>query len=264
MWIKSKAEYVWSDRQRRYILLSQKSIFWTGNVTLCKGASQQQKDEAAASQQFTQQVQQDYAQQFKNQNAILGAINSSLNPILQAGINQYGFTPAEEKTLTSQALQGTGQQYAGAKRALSEEQAAAGGGNVFLPSGVTSQQQQQLASSAANQASNQLLGIKQQGYELGRQNYLTALSGLSGAAGLYNPLGYAGQTTAASQNAFGQATTNYKEDQAASPWNIIGGLAGGALNAFTGGLGGVLGTAAGKGISGLFGGGKPSGGGGIG
>ena len=261
MWIKSKAEYVWSDRQNKYILFSQKSIFWTGPVTLCKGASPQQTAEANASQQFTQNLQQDYAQQFQNQNAILNSINSSLSPILQGGINQYGYSPAEERTLTSQALQGTGQQYAGAQRALAENQAAAGGGNVFLPSGVNTQQQAQLAASAANQASNQLLGIKQQGYELGRQNYLTALGGLSSAAGMYNPTGYAGQATSAGQQAFNQATSVYNENMANSPWNLVGGLAGAAAGAFLGPLGSTLGSAAGKGIAGLFTGGASSSGG---
>ena len=250
MWIKSKAEYVWSERQKKYILFSQKSIFWTGPVARCKGASSQQTSEANSSQQFTNQLQQDYAQQFQNQNAILNSINSSLSPILKAGINQYGYSPQEQTALNSQALQGTGQQYAGAQRALAENQAAAGGGNAFLPSGVNSQQQAELAASGAAQSSNQLLGIKQQGYEQGRQNYLTALGGLSGAAGMYNPTGYAGQATSSSQNAFNQATTNYNENLAQSPWNIVGGLAGGALSAFGGGLMGGLGTGLAKNILG--------------
>lgn len=246
MRINSKSEYIWSDRQNRYILLSQKSIFWTGPVALCKGATDQQKEEAAASQKFTESLQNDYAQQFANQNAILGSLRSSLSPIIAAGPNQYGFSPEQEQVLNSQAIQGTGQQYANAKKALNEDIAAAGGGNEFLPSGVAAQQRAQLASTGANQASSQLLGIKQAGYQQGYNMYQNALDRLSGVAQIYNPTGFAGQATGAGANAFNQASEVQKADAAASPWNVVGGILGGAAGAFAGGLGGGVGKAIGS------------------
>ena len=61
-------------------------------------------------------------------------------------------------------------------------------------------------------------------------------------ASQYNPTGYAGSANSAGSSAFGSATEVNKENQAASPWNIIDPILGGAASAglsfLTGGLGG--------------------------
>src|SRR5208337_3279495 len=150
--ITRRVEFVWSSKQDRYILLRKRqSINWTG-VSLCKGASAQQNQLAAQQQQFYGTLQNDYSQQFAQQGNILQSLQNTLNPIIAAGPNQFGYNAAETGALNSQAIQGTGQQYNNAKQALGAQQAAAGGGNTLLPSGVQSQQQAGLASAAANQA----------------------------------------------------------------------------------------------------------------
>lgn len=251
-----KIEYVWSDKQDRYIVLrQQKSIFWTDEVAFCKGASSQQTDLANSQQNFYNTLSNDYSTQFANQSAILSSLNNSLSPIIQAGPNQFGFSSAETNTLNSQAIQGTGQQYTNAKKALSANQAAAGGGNTTLPSGVASQQQANLASAGAAQTSNQLLGIQQAGYETGRQQYNQAVGELGSVASQYNPTGYAGQATGAGSAAAQTANEIAQENNAASPWGLIGGLLGGVAGSFAGPFGASIGSSLDSSLGGALGGG---------
>ena len=243
MHISTKRELIWSDKQNRYILLRDLRRPLFGQVAWCKGASSQQTDLANSQQNFYNTLSSDYSQQFANQNAILSTLQSSLNPIVQAGPNQFGFSTAETNNLNAQALQGTGQQYNNASKALGAQQAAQGGGNAYLPTGAQSAQQAGLAAGAANQASNQLLGIQQAGYQQGHNNYEAAIGQLGGVAGMYNPTGYAGSANQAGGVANSEANEVTQLNNAASPWNLVGGILGGAagagLDAFTGGLGGM-------------------------
>lgn len=253
MRINTHIEFIWSDTQSRYILLRKKSINWTEGIALCKGASSQQTQLANQQQQFYGTLTNDYNQQFAQQSNILSSLNNSLQPIVQAGPNQYGFSGAETNALNSSAIQGGAQQYAAASKNLKENQAAQGGGNALLPSGVASQQAAQLSASAANNQSNNLLGIQQAGYAQGHQQYENAIGQLGGVASQYNPTGYAGSANQGGSSAYGSAQENNKENQAASPWNIAGGILGGVVNAglglATGGLSTALGGAMGGGSS---------------
>jgi hypothetical protein len=265
MRITTSAQFVWSEKQNKYLLVKKSSIIWTGDILYCKGASAAQENLANQQAQFYQTLTSDYGQQFANQSAILNTLQNSLNPIVQAGPNQFGFSQAETNNLNAQAIQGTGAQYANASKALGAQQAAQGGGNSYLPTGAQAAQQGALASSAANQASNQLMGVQQAGYQQGYNQYQSAIGQLGGVASQYNPTGYAGQATGAGSSAFNSATQVQQMNNAASPWNVVGGILGGAvgagLDAFTGGLGGAGASA----LGGMFSGGNggPSTGGGL-
>jgi hypothetical protein len=223
-----RAEYLWSDKQDRYITLRILSTKWTGPVMFAKGASAQQQSIGNSQQNFYNTLSQDYGQQFASQNAILGSLTKALNPIISAGPNQFGFSNGETNSLNSQAIQGTGQQYNAAKQNLAAQQAASGGGNAVLPSGVQQQQTAGLATSAANQTSNQLLGIQQAGYQQGNQQFNQAVGQLGGVASQYNAAGFAGQATGAGSAASSTANQIAQENNAASPWGLIGGILGGA------------------------------------
>ena len=251
MRISSKREYLWSDRQNRYLLVRDvSSIIWTGAVAVCKGASAAQNSLAASQTQFYNTLSSDYSTQFANQSSILSSLQNSLNPIVAAGPNQFGYSSGQVSNLNSQAIQGTGQQYANASKALGAQQAAQGGGNSYLPTGAQGAQQAGLAASSASQASNELLGIQQAGYQQGNAQYNAAIGQLGSVASQYNPTGYAGQATGAGSSAASEANLITQENNAASPWTVVGGILGGAVgagvDAFTGGLGtlasGVLGS----------------------
>lgn len=244
--ISVKRDFIWSDRQNRYIIIRDVRRPFFGRVALAKGASAQQTQLANSQQDFYNTLSANYAQQFQNQNAILGALRNSLTPIVQAGPNQFGFSKAEVNNLNSQALQGTGQQYRNAAKSLGEAQAAQGGGNTYLPTGAQAQQQAGLAANTANQTSNQLLGIQQQGYNQGRAQYNAAIGQLGGVAGMYDPTQYAGVANTAGKDAFGSANQVAEMNNEASPWNLVGGLLGGAGSAFLNPIAGAGGKAIGN------------------
>jgi hypothetical protein len=232
------AEYIWSDRQDRYILIRDKSINWTSPVCQLKGASAAQEQLQQSESDFYNTMTQDYNTTFGENQAIMSTLTTALNPIVAAGPNQMGFNSAELNNLNSTALQGTGQTYANASKALKEQQASSGGGNSYLPSGVQSQQQQSLATSAANQESNQLLGIQQAGYQQGYNMYNSAMGGLAGVAGMESPTAYSSAATGAA----GAANTEANAvTQANDAWaQNLSGLASGAMGGAGAALGGIF------------------------
>jgi len=235
--IYSKTEYVWSDRQNRYILLRRSSIFWTGEVASCKGASGQQRTEADQSQAFTSTLMNDYEQSFSGMNNIISGLKSSLQPIINQGIGQYGFTNAEDAAMRTQATAGTSGAYQAAKTASQEAQAAQGGGNQFIGSGVQAANQARLAQAAAQQESGQQLGITEQGYAQGRQNYMNAMGQMGSLAGLYNPSSYANAANTAGAQAFNQASKIQELDAAAPSFGkMLLGSGGGIMGAGLGNL----------------------------
>lgn len=210
---------------------------------MCSGPSQQQKDLEAAQAAFTKTLQQDYSQTFAQQQAILQNLNSVLSPIVSAGPNQQGFSPAELSALSTQAIESNAQGYNQATQAAAAREDAAGGGRSFLPSGVNAQINAELASAAESDLSQEQLGITQANYAQGRANWQNALSGELSVSGQQNPLGYAGATTNANQAAFGEATTIQQMNN--QKWSdILGGIASVGMGIATGGLS-TLGQAAG-------------------
>lgn len=239
MRIHTRIEMVWCEERKQYVQIAEEGYNLPDNspIAHCKGASTQQTDLANSQQNFYNTLQQDYGTQFANQSNILNSLNSSLNPIVQAGPGQYGYSNAEDAALRTQSSAGTSQAFQNAKQSLGESQAAQGGGDQFLPSGVKTQQQSQLAMGAAQQESNQQLGITTQGYDVGRQNFNNAVSQEQGVAGQYNPNAYAGSTTSAGSSAYNSANQNQQLNNAASPWGIVGGVLGGAASSFAGAAG---------------------------
>ena len=218
---------------------------------MCGGPSQSQQSIANSQQNFMNTLQNNYGQVFAGQQNILNSLQNAFNPIVAAGINQYGYSPAENAALNSEAVSGNAQQFSNATRSLNEQIAAQGGGNTVLPSGANTQLQANLAAQQAATSSQEQLGITTAGYEQGRQNFLAATGGLGGVAQQLNPTSYAGQATNAGNSAFSSATTNYNEGQV--PWGAIGGLLGGVAGAALGNPSGLLSS---------FGGGGGGGGGG--
>lgn len=179
------------------------------------GASDQQKQIEASQQQFYDTLTSEYRTAFGESQGILNNLTASFEPILKAGINQEGFSAAELNNLNSQAVTGTGANYAKAADALAKAQAAGGGGNTYIPTGAKIQQQEELASSAAANESNIESNIVAENYATGRSNYLTAASGLGETAGLLNPTGMANAATGAGSAA---STTANEITQANNSW----------------------------------------------
>lgn len=233
-------------------VLDQDGFFYEGPVALCKGATQEMKNQAANEAElarkqadFYEVMSGSYNKMFAGQTAILDTIQKMWLPVFQKGADQYGYTTAQDRALRTQAAEGTSAAYKQTKQAVAEQQAAAGG-DAYIPKGATTAINASLASAATAQERQQQLDITNKGYDLGRQNFLQASAALGGVAGMQNPLGYSGATSTAGSTASstgyqagGLYTDIQKADQAASPWNIVGGILGGGFGTA---LGGGLGT----------------------
>lgn len=263
MKISRKSIYQMTENIGEYVLLYEDVYAYEGPVlNACfGGASKTDKQLAQNESQFTNQLQSNYTSQFQGQKAILGQLSAAFEPIVAKGPSQYGFAPAEDSALRTQATEGTAQQYQNAKQATGEALASAGGGNSVLPTGTAAGLQANNAVAAAGQESQQLLGITNAGYQQGNQNFNNAAAGLSGVASQMQPLGYAGAATSASGQAFSEADTVNQEEQAAKQqmWSTIGGIAGAGASFIPGVGGAVLGKVIG-GATGSIGGGGGDGG----
>ena len=234
MKIYSSSEFFWSTKQNRYIIVKQKSSDYDGEILLCKGATATQDQLSQSEANYYNVATQNAQTTFGESQAALSAVQNAWGGILAKGANQMGYSQGQLDTLNAQNIQGVGQQYGNAARALKEQQAATGGGNTYLPSGVQSQQQASLASSAANQASSQGLNILNAGYNYGAELFQNASNAYMGAASAYNPVGMSGAATGAAGAANSEANA---VQQANDAWaQNLTGLAAGAM----GGAGAAL------------------------
>lgn len=196
------------------------------------GASSQQTQIEASQASFYNTLTSEYKTIFGEDQGILKQLTSSFAPILAGGINQEGFSAGELANLNSQAVTGTGRNYAAARSALAAQQGASGGGNTYIPSGAKNEINAQLAQSAAANESGIESNILAADYATGRSNYLAAAEGLGGVAGQLNPAGFANSATGAGNAA---ASTADAITQANNSWmSLVGGALGAAGTAYGG------------------------------
>lgn len=224
-------------------IIAKNTKLYIGPITFCKGGPTPDQSAAqTAMANLTATLTANFNAAFGAQSAILQAVNAAFKPIIDAGINQYGFNKAEDTALRTQASEGTAQNYSQAAKAVGENLAARGGGNNLLPSGAEESIKANIAGAAAESESGKQLGITSAGYETGRQNFLAATSGDMSVAQMYNPLGYANAAEGAANSQFNMATQLYNQKKAASPWGTIGGIAGGILGSALGPIGVGIGS----------------------
>jgi type VI protein secretion system component VasK len=194
------------------------------------GPSGAQQSIATSQQNFFNELQASYATNFGQQQAILSSLNSALEPILQAGPNQPGFSAAENAALTGGAINATAAQARNAQTIAG----ASAGGNTGVTTGGQKQLQAEIGSEAGQNLAGQENRINLANYATGRQNFFNAESALSGIGAMYNPTGYAGAATSAGNTAFNSATTvqNMRNQEQADIGGAVSGLAGMALGGF--------------------------------
>lgn len=231
-------------------LVAENTRLYFGPIASLKGASASQKDLAASQAALAKTLTANYNQNFANQQAVLSAVRAVYDPILNAGPSQFGFAKPEETAYRTQASEDTARNYASAATAVRNRMAAQGGGNSLLPSGAEADIEAQIASAAAAAESNKQLDITKAGYAVGRERFDKATNAEMSAAGMYNPLGYAGAASSTTSSAFDMADKIQQENQ--SIWGTVGGLAGGLL----GSIAGPLGTSIGGKLGGMIGGKK--------
>lgn len=230
-----------TDSVGEYLPLVEEFFYYEGPVEKAcfGGASSTENQISQSQQQLYNTMSSNYSTQFAGQSAILKSLTDSAQPILNAGINQFGYSAPEEAALRTQSSEGTAAGYKMANQATKEGLAAVGGGNAYLPSGVKAGIQASNATKFAAEDANQQLGITESGYAQGRQNYLTATGLLTNTAQMENPTAYGSEALTGGQDAFGAAQTINDANQRG--WQTIAGLAGGAASSFLGGFGSSLG-----------------------
>lgn len=201
---------------------------------------------STSSQDANYQQQADFAKQmmtenstvFGQQQSILSGLNSGFQKIVAAGPSQTGFSADQKNNLDTQVTESVAGNNAKAAKALGENQAAMGGGDTFIPSGVKEQQSEQLAETALATDSSLHSQVLQADYAQGNTNYNDAVAGELGVASQLNPVGFSGATTSANSSAGNEA--NAIAASANSPFTAVmgalGGIAGTAAGAYTGGL----------------------------
>jgi hypothetical protein len=158
--------------------------------------------------------------------AITSALTSAFTPILNAGINQEGYSAGEKTALNTQAEEGVAGAYQQASAALGSKLGAEGGGNQYLPSGANAEMQQDTALGAASTLASEKNQITQADYAQGQQNYEFAANELGSTAGLIDATGLAGAANSAGADA---STTAHNVSEESSSW----------LNTAVGALGSV-------------------------
>jgi hypothetical protein len=195
------------------------------------GSSKEQKAAYAADTALSNTVMSDMNLNFKENAQILDSIKSAYEPILNAGIYQFGYSPEETTSLRTQASEGTTIGAQNAEIAAGARAATAGGGTTLLPSGAQEAINAGINESAAQENSREQLGITTSGYETGRQNFLNAEQVLSTAPGeLQNPVtNTANAASNANKNTSDEANAITAANQA---WMApLAGVVGGVINA---------------------------------
>lgn len=207
---------------------------YEGPVALACGATPGQQQLATEQTSSFNTLMQQAQTQFGNASGVFNDLVSSFSPIVAAGPNQQGFSPAEVSAMNSQAITSTGQAYRNEKAAVGNAESAFGGGNNSDTSGgATVGENLSLAENAGNQTASELNQIQQANYQTGRANYFQAASGLANAPSVF---GTANQAGTVATNA-GEAAEKSQNDVASQDNSWVG--------AVTGALGNVAGIATG-------------------
>lgn len=200
------------------------------------GPSQSQKSLADQESSFSTMLSQNYAKNFGAQSEILQNLTRMFTPIAERGPDQQGFGAEELAALNTQSNEGVGANYTKASQALNNTLAARGGGNEVLPTGARAALQERVASSAANELSQEQLGITRANYAQGRSNWTQATAGLNALGQEYNPNAIAGEATGANQGAFNEQT-KVQEMKNQRESAIAGGISSLAMTGLTFGAG---------------------------
>jgi len=221
-------------------VLEHEGFFYEGPVALACGATPGQQQLATQQTSAYTTLTNQASSQFGQASGVFNDLVSSFAPIVAAGPNQQGFSPAEVSAMNSQAITNTGQGYRNAKAAVGNAESAVGGGNTGDTSGgATVGENLSLAENAGNQTASELNNITQANYATGRQNYFNAASGLANAPSVF---GTANQAANAATGA-GEAAEKSTNDVASQDNSWVG--------AVTGALGNIAGVATGAEIKNL-------------
>lgn len=201
-------------------------VDYDGPVAEACGAPGGQKELATAQTNFYNTLTSEATQVFGQVSALYNYVLGKVQPIIDKGPNQKGFSDDELSTLNSNAITTVGQNYNKAAKAVNEQIASQGGGNAYIPTGANNQLKQEVATSAAELTSREENQIVMADYQAGNEQYNQAMAALMGAPSLFNPV------SGLNNSANGAGTS------AGSTWSAIAA----EDNSWMGAVGGLLGN----------------------
>jgi hypothetical protein len=155
-----------------------------GGVWRNCGPTSGQSAALAADQAFSKTASNAYSEVFSENQGLMNQLTTGLSGIIQAGQNQQGESPAELAAQNSQAINAAA---AGNQKVQQEIglNAAKGTANPGVESGVTQAERASAATNVDTNLSNTEANITQKNYDIGRQNYWSAVGEQEKAPGAF-------------------------------------------------------------------------------
>lgn len=185
----------------------------------------------AADQTFGQTLRSSYGTDFSEAQGIFNSLNGNLESIVAAGPGQQGETPTELAAQNSQAVN----QAAASNKQIQQsigEKASMSGATPGVESGVTQAASAGAEAQVENNLGNTEANITQKNYDIGRQNYQTAVKNqMALPEATMAPVNQAaGAVNSANETTGQQANAN---EAASNSWmGLVGGLASSAAKAY--------------------------------
>lgn len=177
---------------------------------------------------FSKQLTQIFQAQYSDQHDVLQFLQGALTPMIQ---NPTGYSDSALASLKTGAVDSISSQYDKANQALNNNYANV---DPSTTSGIRDMQTGALKSAQATDTAGALNTIDLNNENLKQNNYWNALNILSGnVASQYNPVGYAGAETGAS-NSSTNAGSLFQSSKQSQLLGALGGIAGGAGTALSG------------------------------
>jgi len=214
------------------------NLRFVGKIYKNCGPTGAQQTALAADQAFGKQALEVYGENMKNMQEAFSQVFGQVNNIVEAGIGQQGWTPAEAAARSGEVINQTAANAKMLNAAIADKAAASSGGGAGLTTGATQAVEAGAEAQVLNKESSELQQNVAENYATGRENYLKALGVEAELPGL--------ETEAAAKNAqpvsaaYGQTSQQANENAAASSsWmGLVGGIADAAVGGLTGGIGG--------------------------
>ena len=197
------------------------------------GASKEQKESYGNVKSLGNMLRGAFQTIFAKNQGILDHLEASLDPQVRGGASAYGYSASEDAAKRGQATEQIAQAGTQAANVVRSAAASRGGGNTFLPSGSQEAIDATLAQDTAVKQAEAQMGITEQGYEVGRENYYKSVA-LAGAlpGELENPATQAGDVAlggAKAQEQGAEAITQANNAWMAPVAGMLGAVGGAAI-----------------------------------
>lgn len=197
---------------------------------MCQTAGQ--KSALSSDQAFGSEMRANYGTDFSESQGIFNTLNSGLEATIAKGPGQQGFTPQELAAQNSQAVENAAASNKNINASI-RQRGAMSGAAPGVESGATEGAIANSEAKVENNLSNEEAGITEKNYDIGREQYNSAITGeMKLPSATMDPVNQAaGEVNEA------DTTTGKQADENAASSNswmgLVGGLAGAGVTALS-------------------------------